>query len=155
MDLKEKIGDLVRDCIDNPHTFLVEVSIKGNPNNQKIQVFIDGDQLVDIDECSRISRKLSGILEEEDLIDGRYTIEVSSPGVSKSLKLIRQYPKHIGREFEIVKKDKSKLTGELIDVIDGDIVFSVLVGKTKKDPTKEELKLNISEIDSAKVLIRF
>ena len=155
MDLKEKIGDLVRDCIDNPHTFLVEVDVKGNPNNQKLQVFIDGDQLVDIDECSRISRKLSGILEEQDLIDGRYTIEVSSPGVSKSLKLIRQYPKHIGREFEIVKKDKSKLTGELKDVVEEDIILSIPVGKSKKDSSNQEYNINISEIDSAKVLIRF
>ena len=155
MDLNKKIADLTRDCIDNPHTFLVEVSIKGNPNNQKIQIFIDGDQLVDIDECSRISRKLSDILEERDLIDGRYTMEVSSPGVSNSLKLIRQYPKHIGREFEIVKKDKSKLKGELIDVIKEDIVLSVPIGKSKKDSAHEEQKLNISEIDSARVLVKF
>lgn len=150
MDLKQKISDIVNDCIENDQTFLVEVDIKGNPNNQKILVFIDGDQAVNIDECSKISRKLSNILEEEDLIEGRYVIEVSSPGASKPLKYLRQYPKHIGRDLEITKKDKSKITGELAEVLEDEIVVSV-----QSQKSREAQKISFSEIDSTKVLIRF
>jgi len=146
---------LAEQCIEARDIFLVEVDVKGNPNNQKIQVFIDGDQSVDIDECSRISRNLSGLLEESDLIAGRYVIEVSSPGVSRPLKYLRQYPKHIGRDLEIVKKDKSKIKCELLDVTDEEIVISILKGKSQKILPDKNLKMSFSEIDSAKVLVRF
>ena len=155
MDLKEKIGELVELCIENDKTFLVEVDLKGNSNNQIIQVFIDGDESVDVDECSKISRKLSGLLEDMNLFEGRYVIEVSSPGVSRPLKYLRQYPKHVGRDLEVVTKDKNKYKGELVNVTDQEIELTVKSGKSKKDKTATEVKLEISEIDTAKVLIRF
>jgi ribosome maturation factor RimP len=155
VELKKNIGELAEQCIEARDIFLVEVDIKGNTNNQKIQVFIDGDQSEDIDECSRISRKLSGMLEESGLIAGSYVIEVSSPGVSRPLKYLRQYPKHIGRDLEIVKKDKSKIKCELLDVTDEEIVISIVKGKSKKILPDKNLKMSFSEIDSAKVLVRF
>lgn len=155
MDLKKIIEDWTEQCIENDATFLVDVDIKGSVNNQKIQVFIDGDDLVDIDECTRINRKLSDLMEEKDLIEGRYVIEVSSPGVSKSLKYIRQYPKHKGRELDIVTKDKNKYTGKLIDVVENEIVVLVKQGKSKKEQQEHTLHLPHAEIDTARVLIRF
>jgi ribosome maturation factor RimP len=155
VDLKKIIEDWTVQCIENEATFLVDVDIKGNANNQKIQVFIDGDNLVDIDECTRINRKLSDLMEEKDLIDGPYVIEVSSPGVSKSLKYIRQYPKHKGRELDIVTKDKNKYTGKLIDVVENEIVVLVKQGKSKKDQQDQTIHLPLAEVDTARVLIRF
>lgn len=155
MDLKKIIEDWTVQCIENEATFLVDVDIKGSANNQKIQVFIDGDDLVDIDECTRINRKLSDLMEEKDLIEGRYVIEVSSPGVSKSLKYIRQYPKHKGRELDIVTKDKNKYTGKLIDVVENEIVVLVKLGKSKKEQHEQTIHLPHAEIDTARVLIRF
>ncbi|MCK5280191.1 MAG: ribosome maturation factor RimP, partial [Cyclobacteriaceae bacterium] len=135
--------------------FLVEVNIKGKPGNQKIQVFIDGDQYVDVDECSKISRKLSDELEGRDLIEGRYIIEVSSPGVDKPLKLIRQYPKHIGRELEVITRNKKKYQGALLGVIDEEIEISIKSSKIKKELNSESLKLSLGDIEEAKVVLRF
>ncbi|MCK5369662.1 MAG: ribosome maturation factor RimP, partial [Cyclobacteriaceae bacterium] len=132
-----------------------EVNIKGKPGNQKIQVFIDGDQYVDVDECSKISRKLSDELEGRDLIEGRYIIEVSSPGVNKPLKLIRQYPKHIGRELEVITRNKKKYQGALLGVIDEEIEISIKSSKIKKELNSESLKLSLGDIEEAKVVLRF
>lgn len=155
MDLKEEVTGLMDKFIDNDEIFLVEVNIKGKPGNQKIQVFIDGDQSVDVDECSSISRKLSDDLEERNIIDGRYIIEVSSPGVDKTLKFIRQYPKHIGRELEVLTKDKKKYQGKLLDVIDEEIELSIKSTKVKKELNSQSLKLSFNEIEKAKIILRF
>lgn len=155
MDLKEEVTGLMDKFIDNDEIFLVEVNIKGKPGNQKIQVFIDGDQSVDVDECSTISRKLSDDLEERNIIDGRYIIEVSSPGVDKTLKFIRQYPKHIGRELEVLTKDKKKYQGKLLDVIDEEIELSIKSTKVKKELNSQSLKLSFNEIEKAKIILRF
>ena len=155
MNLKKIVTELVETFINKDDIFLVEVNIKGNPANQKIQVFIDGDQSVDVDECSKISRKLSDELEERDIIEGRYVIEVSSPGVDKSLKFIRQYPKHIGRELEVVTIDKIKYQGKLLSVIDEEIEISIKSNKVKKKLDSQSLKLSFNEIEKANVVLRF
>jgi ribosome maturation factor RimP len=155
MDLNKEVAGLVKQFIDNDEIFLVEVNIKGKPGNQKIQVFIDGDQYVDVDECSKISRKLSDELEGKDVIEGRYIIEVSSPGADKPLKLLRQYPKHIGRELEVLTRDKKKYQGALLSVIDEEIEISIKSSKIKKELNSESLKLSHSDIEKAKVVLRF
>ena len=154
MDLKKTIADLVEQIIDKEDIFLVEVDIKGKVGNQKIQIFVDGDQLLDIDECSNISRKLSAELEERDIIEGRYIIEVSSPGADKPLKLLRQYTKHIGRELEVITTDNKKYQGSLLNLIDENIELSVSSGKVKKKINAESLKIPFNEIDHSRVIIR-
>jgi len=155
MDLLNEVTGLVEQYIDNNEIFLVDVNIKGKANNLKIQVFIDGDKLVGIDACSKISRKLTDELEEKALIDGRYVVEVSSPGVDKPLKFLRQYPKHIGRELEVIGNDKKKYQGVLLGVVDDEIELSVKSGKVKKEIKSETLKLHFDEIDKATVVLRF
>ena len=151
LELEKKIIELVEQCLESDALFLVDVEIKGNPGNQKIQVFIDGDVMVGIDEYSRVSRKLSGLLEEKELFDGKYTVEVSSPGVSRPLKLLRQYPKHIGRELNVITKAKQKYEGELQEVDDNSITLMEVSNKK----TKKLIGLPFEDIESAKVQIRF
>lgn len=155
MDLGKEISRLVEKFIDNDEIFLVEVDIKGKPGNLKIQVFIDGDQYVNVDECSKISRKISNDLEERDIIEGRYIIEVSSPGVDNPLKLIRQFPKHIGRELEIITKENKKYQGELLKVLGEEIEISIKSSKIKKELGSQSLKLPINEIEKSTVVLRF
>ncbi len=155
MDLINEVSGLVEQYIDNDEIFLVDVNIKGKVNNMKIQVFIDGDNLVGIDECSKISRKLTDELEEKAMIEGRYVVEVSSPGVDKPLKFLRQYPKHVGRELELLTNDKKKFQGVLLSVVKDEIELSVKSGKVKKEIKSESLKLNFDEIEKATVVLRF
>lgn len=155
MDLNKEVSKIVEDLIDNDEIFLVDVLVKGKSGSQKIQVFIDGDQAVDIDECSNISRKLAEVLEEREVIEGRYVIEVSSPGVDRPIKFIRQYPKHIGREIEVVTKEKKKYQGVLLDVTEDEIELSIKSGNLKKELKSDTLKLSFSNIDKTKVVLRF
>ena len=154
MDLSNVITELVEQFIDSDEIFLVDVVVKGKVGNQKIQVFIDGDRSVDIDECSKISRKLSSELEEQDIIEGRYVIEVSSPGADRPLKLFRQYAKHIGRELEVQAKDNKKYQGVLLNVVDEEIELSVKSGKVKRELKSETLRIPFTELETAKVVIR-
>lgn len=155
MDLGKEISRLVEKFIDSDDIFLVEVDIKGKPGNLRIQAFIDGDQYVNVDACSKISRKISNELEERDIIEGRYIIEVSSPGVDKPLKLIRQFPKHIGRELEIITKENIKYQGELLKVLGEEIEISIKSSKLKKELGSQSLKLPIDEIEKSTVVLRF
>jgi ribosome maturation factor RimP len=154
LDIVKLIGEAAESCIENKSIFLVDVNVKGNAGHQKVLVFIDGDESFGIDECSAISHRLGDILEEKQWITENYTIEVSSPGVDKPLKFLRQYPKHIGRDMEIVMKDKAKLVGRLASV-DSDYIVIVPAGGKQKNKEKDaQVKLAFSEIEKAKVLVR-
>jgi len=155
MNLINELTGLTEQYIDNEEIFLVDVSVKGKPGNMKVQIFIDGDGLLGIDECSKISRKLSDELEEKALIDGKYVIEVSSPGVDRPLKLLRQYPKHVARELEVFTKENKKFQGVLLSVNDDKIELSVKSSKRKKELNSASLILDFDEIEKATVVLRF
>ena len=94
---------------DFEQVFLVELKV--SPESGRIAVFIDADEGVDFDLCRRISRRLEEQLDESLLLGERYTLEVSSPGVSRPLKVLRQFKKHVGRKLK-VKLSSEEASGE-------------------------------------------
>lgn len=154
MNLHDEIVEIVKNIIDNDEIFLIDVNLKGKMGNQKVQVFIDGDNYVDVDECSKISRGLSNVLEERDIFEGKYLIEVSSPGADNPLVVPRQFPKHIGRELEVFTKEKKKYQGKLLDVLGNSIELSITSSKAKKELSSDTLKLSFEDIDSSRVMVK-
>ena len=135
--------------------FIVDVSIKGNRNNKTIKLLIDSDKGIDIDTCASISRELSEQLEEEDLIEGSFVLEVSSPGIDYPLKSLRQYRKNIGRRIQVLLEENKTIEGELISVDkDRIIVRQELKGKGKKKEVRE-MALPFDQIKKSKILVSF
>lgn len=149
MEMKEEqvIRQLAEEAIsENNSLFLVDVKVKGNPGNQKVLVFVDGDEGISIDECSRVSRKIGAELEANDIMPGKYTLEVSSPGLEFPITLHRQYVKNIGRELEVELTNGQHTEGELLDVTKDAIVLKV---------KKEKQSLKFEEIKQSKVKVSF
>ncbi len=139
--------------------FLVEVKVlQGN----QIQVFIDADQGASINELARISRGLRKEIEEGGIFtEGKFSLEVSSPGLDEPLKKWRQYKKNIGREVEVVLKDGRKKKGILKEVTTDTIllVYKAKKKKGKKIRTaggeKAPESFSLDKIKSTKVSIGF
>ncbi len=135
-----------------PGYFLVEVKVK--PTNN-IKVFIDGDKGISIEKCVQFNRQLYKIIESNNFFPpGDFSLEVSSPGIDKPLKLQRQYVKNIGRNIEIVFNDGAVTTGRLLQVSNDDIIIEETIGKGKKAETKQ-LVIPFSNIKSITVQIQF
>ncbi|MCO6476889.1 MAG: ribosome assembly cofactor RimP [Phaeodactylibacter sp.] len=113
--------------------FLIEV--KSHANN-KLDVFIDSDTGVTFEKCQQISRYLEQYLDEEGWMGDDYVLEVSSPGVSRPLRLRRQYPRNIGRGVEVLLKGGDTKEGTLVAVGEEDITLEEKIrikeGKRKK-----------------------
>ena len=105
MGIKEKIEELVQQIIDDENIFIVDILFSGSENIKKIVLLLDSDTNLSIDDCAKISRKLGAEIEALDLIEGAFNLEVSSPGLDKPLKLIRQYKKNISRILAVTKND--------------------------------------------------
>ena len=139
----------------DPSLFLVNIIASPGRGSHKVVVHIDGDQGVPIDVCADISRALSHRLDEEELIDDQYTLEVSSPGLSQPLLLKRQYAKNVGRHVKVVREDDTTVQGELQAVDDEQIVVAEKKGRTKKKAVAQEVIIPFSDIKKTNVLAIF
>jgi len=133
--------------LDQPDLFLVELKLKGAIGNRKLLVFIDGDSGLSIDRCGSISRSIANRLEEDDIIEGKYILEVSSPGLDFPLTNQRQYRKNIGRNLSLRLKEGKTFEGELLAVDDEE-------GLSLQD-SSNTIKVSWGEIEETKIKISF
>ncbi len=149
----ENIEAIVNKFLENePDYFLVEIKIK--PTNN-VKVFLEGDKGISIEKCVQFNRQLYKIIEAEHFFSsGDFSLEVSSPGLDKPLKLQRQYIKNIGRKIEITFNDDTVKAGRLLHVSNEDIILEETTGKGKKAETKQ-LVISFSNIKMTTVQIEF
>ncbi|MCG8390808.1 MAG: ribosome maturation factor RimP [Cytophagales bacterium] len=153
MDLKDKIVSLAESNLEESH-FLVDVVISAKRGPKKVLILLDGDHGVTIDHCARLSRILGQLLDEEELIDDKYMLEVSSPGVDYPITLDRQYRKNIGRNIKVSLKDGTEAKGKLMEVNEN----GILLDREKKKGKKMEYELSkllFLEIDKSIVQVSF
>lgn len=147
-EIREKVQTLLSSILDRQAAFLIEVSIRNERSGKLIQVYADTDKGITIEECAQISRELERELDREGVIPGPYKLEVSSPGLERPLKLLRQYRKNIGRRFKVLHQlpdSRTTLVGRLESVAEDKLTFqtdggeSVTLDFSKIIETKEEL----------------
>lgn len=95
------------------------------PGSATLRLYIDvplaeqPERVVNIDDCERVSREVSALLDVEDPISGNYTLEVSSPGVDRPLFSIEQFAQHQGETVKVGLRLPQEGRRRLQGVIDG------------------------------------
>lgn len=101
---------------------LVDVEYRGEGRGKVLRVYIDRREgSVTVDDCARVSRELGLILDVNDVVPGRYTLEVSSPGLRRPLKKVEDFERFKGN-FVLIKtkeliNDKKVFKGTLDDCL--------------------------------------
>ena len=143
--MKENLEKLLVPILAAENAELVEMQINGKAGNQTIKVFIDCEGGTTLERCTKISREFSDKLEVEDVIPGRYRIEVSSPGLDRPLKKMQDFSRNLNREVDVVYEDAMELKsfrGKIVDVSNEAVQ---LQGK------KEFMAIPISKIKNGKL----
>jgi ribosome maturation factor RimP len=130
LSLKQLITRIIEEELVETNCFLV--GIDANQAETSMKFYIDGEKGVDIQLCTRLSRKVSRILDEEYLDETPIRYEISSPGADQPLVDKRQYPQHIGRDL-IVQCGDETLEGELVEVQDDNITINKTMSKNKTE----------------------
>lgn len=107
--MEDRIREIVDEVIGGSPVFLIDVQVRGNRGSRVVEIFVDSDADLGVDELARISREVEFLLDLEDLIEGKYSLNLSSPGLDKPLSLPRQYKKNLGRSLRVhyAKQDGS------------------------------------------------
>ena len=130
---------------------LVRVCMIGGSSDPTLQVMAerpDTRQLT-IDDCERISRRLSDVLDLCDPIEGSYRLEVSSPGIDRPLTRLKDYQDWSGHEARISlrgpRENRKQFSGTLQGVARDHIHLI--------DKTGQEHTFHMDDIASAKLLL--
>ena len=106
MSVTERVIRLVEPICDDLGVEVVDVEHAGGI----LRVTVDRDGGVDIDSISLITRELSRALDHEDPVPGRYTLEVSSPGLERPLRRPVHFQRAAGQRIKV--KTKPHVDGE-------------------------------------------
>ncbi len=103
--LEKEIVDRVR-AIADPVLLdwgmeLVDLEYRIESRGWVLRLFLDKEGGVTLDDCTRVSQELGRILDIEDFIQSPYTLEVSSPGLSRRLKSEKDFMKYRGRLIKL------------------------------------------------------
>ena len=134
------------------------VDMNFNEANNKVEIFLDSDTQLTIRQCAKINRYLQFHIDEAGWLGEKYTLDVSSPGIRKPLKLKRQYRKNIGRGIELKLENGDKREGTLIAVSDDNEIITLeekvrAEGKKKKIAVQNDIA--IADITKAVIKISF
>ena len=153
MNIEKRVKELVEEKIaDKPNLFLLSVKMHSNGS---LIVLVDGDNGIGIDDCVAISRHVGFHLEEENVIETAYNLEVSSPGIDTPLTTIRQYLKNVGRSLAIKMADGTKKEGRLSAITEDAIIIEEKIKVKGKIAETVESVIPIDKITETKVLISF
>ena len=127
--------------------FLVSAQVL--PSN-RIRVYVDAVDGLDVKSCVQISRYIEGSLdrEQED-----FELEVSSPGLSEPFQHPLQYQKNVGRGIKVLTNDGNRAKGKLVK-FENNIITIEPEAKKKKEQA-EPITIPLSEIKEAKTVISF
>jgi len=155
MNIENRVTELVAEKIaeiDRPDLYLVDV--KMHPNG-KLIILLDGDKGIGIAECAQVSRYVGFKLEEENVVETAYNLEVSSPGIDAPLAMARQYVKNIGRTLGIIMADGSKREGKLTALTEDAVIIEEIIKEKGKKAETIESVIPLEQITETKVLISF
>lgn len=126
----------------------LEFSARGK--HSLLRIYIDHENGINVDDCAKVSRQVSSVLDVEDPISQEYVLEVSSPGMDRPLFNVEQFEQYKGNIIDVrlrmAFEGRRKFKGQLTGVEDNDVVMIV---------DDHEYLLPIDSIDRACVVPQF
>jgi ribosome maturation factor RimP len=146
--MESKIAELIESTINDLGFELVKVTIHGTVH-KILEVLIErkNEEKLQVGDCQLVSRNISAILDVEDMVSGKYFLEVSSTGLERPLVKLQDFERFVDRDIKIRLKtalnDSSTYTGKLMG-LDGD--------KVKLKSKNIELSFNYDNIKRANLV---
>ena len=98
---ESRTEDLLTPIVEKYGVSIYDVEYVKEGSDWYLRAYIDKDGGVDINDCENVSRALSDALDKEDFIEEAYILEVSSPGLGRTLKKDKHFEKSLGEEVEV------------------------------------------------------
>jgi ribosome maturation factor RimP len=147
-DVASRIEEIAQRVAESEGMELVEVEVKGGGNQRLVRISIDKPQGVTHADCELVSQQVGTILDVEDVVPGgRYTLEVSSPGVERKLRRPLDYERFRGKKVKITLRDpiegRKHWEGTLAGFEEGTVALEIGPYQTIHFPFAQVQKANL------------
>lgn len=127
--LREQLAELLEPVVSGLGYELWELEYGRRPGGDLLRLYIDAPGGISLDDCERVSRVVSEVLDAADPISGEYTLEVSSPGLDRVLRTQQHFERFAGARVKLEMSQpvdgRKRFTGRLTDVSEGEITLEV------------------------------
>ena len=141
--LEEIVGPILQDSGFE----LVEIEVGARGRKAIIRIFMDSEDGVTIDDCTRMSEEIGVNLEATNPISESYVLEISSPGLDRPLTKERDFRRSIGDKIHLILKQpldgEKELLGKLEAIENG--IIKITYGKNKS------FEISLGDIEKAKL----
>ena len=131
--LLDKVGALAEPIAEDLGFELVDVLYTNLQGRWILRVFIDKPDGVDLGDCQKLSRELSTVLDVEDTIPGKYSLEVSSPGLDRVIKKEKDFLRFVGKKVRLRTKkpvgESRNFSATIAGVQEGGVVMEDAEGR--------------------------
>lgn len=133
---------------------VLELALRGQGRGRVLSVIIDAEEPVEADVVEVVSKDLSRALDQDDPVAGSYTLEVSTPGLSRPLQTRRDFRRQRGHEVSIVRAGSA----DTAEGVPGETpVQGVVVDADDEAVTLEvdgsQVRIPLSEVVQGKVVL--
>ena len=126
--IEEKVESLVKEKIENIGYELYDVEYAKEGKNYFLRIYIDKPDGINLKDCEKVNDEITDILDEANYIKEQYFLEISSPGIERTLRKDKHLEQNKGKEIgiKLFKKDefgKKEYQGILKDFNENNIIL--------------------------------
>jgi ribosome maturation factor RimP len=135
---RNRIRQLVAEAVESQGYELVDFELKGAGNNSVLRIFIDKPDGISHQDCGLVSEQVGTVLDVEDVIPYKYTLEISSPGLDRKLVKESDFSRFEGKlakiQTRIPLQHQKVFKGRLKGLRDGSVVLGLPAGNSMEIP---------------------
>lgn len=143
----DSLNRLLAPAVESLGYELVGVEYQGGGKSGLLRIYVDKPGGITLDDCQKVSHQVSGLLDVEDPIRGKYTLEVSSPGLDRPLFNAADFARFAGRQVKVrllmAMDGRKNFIGELKGLRDGQVLIS---------QDGKEIVFPVEQIDKARLV---
>lgn len=143
-EILPQIEGIIAPIVEDAGYELVDIVTAGIGSSSVLRVFVYKHDGITIGEIEKLSHRISEALDSADIIHRRYFLEVSSPGLDRPLRSVRDFARAIEENVRIVKSTGETFEGKILDANSARIVI---------ESENDRLEIPISEIAVGKIII--
>ncbi|SCA55606.1 Ribosome maturation factor RimP [Candidatus Terasakiella magnetica] len=138
----KRIEEIIAPTLTDLGYAIVRLQMQGD-RHQTLQIMAErlDRKIMDVDDCAKISRAISPLLDVDDPIEDPYSLEVSSPGVDRPLVRAEDFERFAGFEAKVEMSylidGRKRFTGRLVGLVDGNV--QILVDGVAQDLPFEDV----------------
>lgn len=129
MNLRERLMEVIEPVVARQGCELVELEYAPGRAHGLLRLYIDRPEGIGVEDCERVSREVSVLLDASDPIPSAYALEVSSPGLDRVLRTRAHFERFVGSrvhvELSVPRDGRRRYTGALVGVDDAGIHLEV------------------------------